>query len=52
LNLYVDVRAFEEFGQAEFAFGSLVLGSSKFSLQPKVPEKMMLDSKVVDINSK
>jgi len=38
---------FQGFGQAKFAYGGLILGSSHFTLLPKLPLKMMLDLKVV-----
>jgi len=37
----------ENFGQAKFSQGGSVLGSSQFSLLPKLPLKMMLNLKVV-----
>jgi hypothetical protein len=37
--------AFHRFGQAKFPYGGLVLGSSQFTLQPRLPLKMMLWSK-------
>ncbi len=45
-------RAFHGFGQAKFPYGSLVLGSSQFSILPQLPPKIMLDSKVVKIDPK
>ena len=45
-------RAFHRFGQAKFAYGGLVLGSSQFSVLPQLPHKMMLASKVVKTDSK
>jgi len=45
-------RAFHGFGQAKFAYGGLVLGSSQFSLLPQLPLKTMLDLKAVKIDSK
>ena len=42
-------RAFRRFGRAKIANGGLVLGLSQFSL---LPYKMMLNSKVVKIDSK
>jgi len=38
-------RAFHRFGQAKFPNGGLVLGSSKFSVQPQLPPEMMLSQK-------
>ena len=49
LNFY---RAFHSFRQAKIANGGLILGLSRFSLLPQLPYKMMLDSKVVKIDSK
>jgi len=37
--------------QAKFAYGGLILGSSQCTLLPQLPLKMMLDSKVVKIDS-
>jgi hypothetical protein len=45
-------RAFHRFGQAKFAYGGLVLGSSQFAPQPQLPLKMMLGLKVVKIDRK
>jgi len=45
-------RAFRRFGQAKFAYGGLLLGSSQFSILPQLPQKMMLASKVIRIDSK
>jgi len=43
---------FHGFGQAKFAYGGLILGSSQFTLLPKLPLKMMLSLKVVKFYSK
>jgi len=43
---------FYGFGQAKFADGGSVLGSSQFTLLPQLPSKMMLSLKVVKIVSK
>jgi len=43
-------RGFKKIGQAKFPDGGLVLGSSQFSILPKLPFKILLDSKVVKIN--
>jgi len=43
-------RAFHIFGQAKFAYGGSILGSSKFTLLPKLPLKTMLSLKVVKID--
>jgi len=48
----ITYRAFHGFGQAKFAYGGSVLGSSQFVLLPQLPLKMMLDLKVVKIDSK
>jgi len=45
-------RAFQGFGQAKFAYGGSVLGSSQFTLLPQLPLKTMLDLKVVKIDLK
>jgi len=45
-------RAVHIFGQAKFAYGGLVSGSSQFALLPQLPLKMMLGLKVVKIDSK
>jgi len=51
-SVHHSYRAFHRFGQAKIANGGLVLGSSQFSLLPQLPYKMVLDSKVVKIESK
>jgi len=38
-------RAFHRFGQAKFAYGGSILGSSQFALLPQLPLKMMLGKK-------
>jgi hypothetical protein len=43
---------FHGFGQAKFANGALILGSSQFLLLPQWPLKTMLAIKMVKINSK
>jgi len=45
-------RAFHRFGQAKFAYGGSILGSSQFTLLSKLPLKTMLNLKVVKIVSK
>jgi hypothetical protein len=40
---------FTYFGKAKLAYGGSVLGSSKFTLLPQLPLKMILDLKVVKI---
>jgi hypothetical protein len=45
-------RAFQGFGQAKFAYGGSVLGSSQFTLLPQLPLQTMLDLKVVKIDLK
>ena len=49
---YMFYRAFHRFGQAEIAYGGLVLGLSQFSILPQLPLKMTLASKVVKIDLK
>ena len=44
-------RAFHRFGQAKFAYGGPVLGSSQFSPLPQLAQKMTLASKVVKFDS-
>jgi len=44
--------AFHRFGQAKFAYGSLILGSSQFLLLPQLPQKMTINLKVVRNDSK
>jgi len=41
-----------DFWQAKFAYGGSILGSSQFTLLPQLPQKMMLDLKVVKIDTK
>ncbi len=45
-------RAFHRFGQSQFPHGGLVLGSSQISILPPLPPKIMLDSKVVKMDTK
>jgi len=45
-------RAFLEHGQAKFPDGGLILGSRQFTLLPQLPPKILLDLKVVKIDSK
>jgi len=45
-------RAFHGFGQAKFAYGGSILGLSQFTLLPQLPLKIMLQLKVVKIDSK
>ncbi len=45
-------RAFHEFVRAKFLDGGLVIGSSQFSILPKLPQKILLSSKVVEIDPK
>jgi len=49
LTLY---RAFHGFGQAKFAYGGSIFGTSQFTLLPQLPLKMMINLKVVEINPK
>jgi len=48
-NQFAFHRAFHGFGQAEFALGGLVLGSSHFSLIPQLPQKQCSIKKVSKI---
>jgi len=45
-------KAFYGFGQAKFAYGGSVLGSSQFTLLPHLTLKMTLDLKMVEIKMK
>jgi hypothetical protein len=45
-------KAFHLFGQAKFPDGGLRLGSSQFSILPRLPLKLLLNSKAVKIVSK
>jgi len=46
-------KRFEDLGQAKFAYGCSILGSSQFTLLPQLPLKtMLLSLKVVKIDSK
>jgi hypothetical protein len=45
-------RAFQAFGQAKFPDGGSILGSSQFSILPKLRPKIQLVSKVVKIDPK
>jgi len=45
-------RAFHGFGQAKLPEGVSVLGSSQFSILPQLPPNILLDSKMVKIDSK
>ncbi len=49
---HLPYRAFHRFGQAKFANGGSILGSSQFTLLPQLPLRMMLSLKVVRIDSK
>jgi len=40
-------KVFHGLGQAKFAYGGLILGSSQFTLLSQLPLKKMLDLKVV-----
>ena len=44
-------RAFHRSGQAKFAYGGPILGSSQFLLLPHLPQEMTLASNVVKIDS-
>jgi len=54
LNIAIlrNYRVYHGFGQAKFACGGSILGSSQFTLLPQLPQKMMLGLKVVKINLK
>ncbi len=45
-------RVFHRFGQAKFCYGGLVLASRQYLLPPQLPQKMLLASQVVIIDSK
>jgi len=45
-------RAFQGLVQAKFAYGGLILGWIKSKLLPQLPLKMMLNLKLVKIESK
>jgi len=45
-------RAFLKFGQAKFPDGGSILGSSQFSILHQLPSKILLDLKLVLIDSK
>ena len=46
------VRDLDKLNFVKLGFGGMVLGSSQFLLLPQLPQLMMLDSKVVESNSK
>jgi hypothetical protein len=46
------VQSVSQIWQAKFPNGGLILGSSQFSILPQLPLKMMLNSKVVKIDTK
>jgi len=50
-KIHILDRAFHGFGQAKFAYGGLVLGSSLFTILPLLPLKLLLNKKVVRIDS-
>jgi len=50
--LYQRYLGFHGFGQAKFANGCPIVGSSHFTLLPQLPLKMMLNLKVVRIDLK
>ncbi len=52
VNNNVTYRAFHGFGQAKFASGDSILGSSQLKQLLQLTLKMTLDLKVVKINSK
>jgi len=45
-------RAFHGFGQAKFVYSGSILDSSQFTILPQLPLKMMLNLKVLQIDSK
>ncbi len=49
---FVFYSVFHWFVQAKFPNGGSILGSSKFSLLPQLPPKILLDSKMVKLDSK
>jgi hypothetical protein len=49
---FLKYRAFHGFGQAKFPYAGSDFGSSKFSILPQLPPKIMLNSKVVKIDTK
>jgi len=51
-KFFCTYRVSHEFGQAKFPDGGLALGSSPISILPQLPQKMMLTSKGVKIDSK
>jgi len=44
-NTRISYRVFHGFGQAKFAYGASILGSSQFSLLPQFPKKRCLVKK-------
>jgi len=50
--IFLSYRAFHGFEQTKFAYGGSISGLSQFTLLPKLPQKMMLNLKVVKIDSK
>jgi len=44
-------KVFHGFGQAQFPDGGWVLGSSQFSILPRLPPNMILSLKVVKIDA-
>jgi len=44
--------AFQTFGQAKFAYGGSILGSSQFTLLPQLPTKTISNLKAIKIDSK
>jgi len=47
INTCCILKSVHRFGRAKFPDGGLVLGSSQFSMLPQLPQKMLLDLKVV-----
>jgi len=50
--LLLKYRAFHGFGEAKFAYSGSSLGSTQFTLLRKLPLKMILNLKVVKIESR
>jgi len=48
----LNYHEFHGFEEAKFAYGGLVLSSSQFSILPLLPQKDMLNEKVVKIDLK
>ncbi len=48
----IDTECFTYLGKLNFPNGGSVLGSSQFSILPQLPQNIMLNSKVVKIDTK